>query len=348
MKRKTAFLFSILACLSLVAGAVERAFEKPAHIRALEDQGVFIHQNAITKEIWQNFIIGGLFKANAFLNFCFNADEYVLQGKVVHIPQAGAASSVTKNRSALPATISKRTDTDVTYPLDEYTTDPKLVGHAETVELSYDKMESVMQEDMAALRETVADNLIIAWCPTTASQIIRTTGTGVVAHLPSATGNRKKLVPADFKNAMTKMNGQSIPMEERYALISAQMYDQLVDSFSETQYKDFSKVLDVENGIVGQLYGFKIIMRPTVAVYNNAGTPAVKAYGAAGAATDNDVVLCWQRNAVERALGEVVPFHNPGVAEYYGDVMSFLLRMGGRIRRSDEKGVIAIVQDASA
>ena len=29
---------------------------------------------------------------------------------------------------------------------------------------------------------------------------------------------------------------------------------------------------------------------------------------------------------------------------YYGDIYSFLLRLGGRIRRADNKGVLAIVQ----
>src|SRR5690606_770561 len=154
-------------------------------------------------------------KDNQFITFAFNADEYVMQGKVVHIPQAGATAAVVKNRSSLPATVTKRTDTDITYPLDEFTTDPRLIPNADTVELSYDKMESVMSDDMNALRQTVAENCLIAWAP--ATNIIRTTGGDVLAHTPSATGNRKIFLLADLRKAMTRFNKDNVPMQDRYA-----------------------------------------------------------------------------------------------------------------------------------
>lgn len=38
-------------------------------------------------------------------------------------------------------------------------------------------------------------------------------------------------------------------------------------------------------------------------------------------------------------------FEDEGNPQYYGDIYSALVRMGGRIRREDQKGVVAIVQD---
>ncbi len=306
------------------------------------------HVAALTKEIWVQFIMGAIFKANAFLTFSFNADEHVLAGKVVHIPQAGAPSPVTKNRSSLPASVSKRSDTEVTYPLDEFTTDPRVVVNAETVELSYDKMESVTKDDMSGLRQTIAENIIIAWCPSSASQIIRTTGADTAAHMPSATGTRKGFITGDLKRAMKVFNKQDIPQEGRYAMVDADMYDQIIDSLTEKQEKDFSRAYDEKNGILGKLHTFNIIMRSTVAAYDNATTPAVKAYGASGATTDNAVCLCWHEDAVERAIGEIKAFDETDSPIYYGDIVSFLARAGGRIRRADEKGVLAIVQAAGA
>lgn len=55
---------------------------------------------AIQKEIWEKSIVEGLFAPNSFLSKAFNADEYVEAGKIVHIPQAGAASKVEKNRTS--------------------------------------------------------------------------------------------------------------------------------------------------------------------------------------------------------------------------------------------------------
>ena len=70
---------------------------------------------AIQKEIWAAAIVEGLFASNSFLSKAFNADEFVNQGKVVHIPQAGAPSGVEKNRSKLPASVERRGDDDVTF-----------------------------------------------------------------------------------------------------------------------------------------------------------------------------------------------------------------------------------------
>jgi len=301
---------------------------------------------AIQREIWEDHIEGNLFKNNEFLLASTDASQFVLQGKVVHIPQAGALPTVTKDRSSLPATVTQRTDVDITYPLNEFTTDPILIPNADTMELSYDKRESVLSEHEAALRQVTADSILIDWAP--ATSLISTTGAAVATHLTGTTGNRKKFGTADLKSAMLTLNKQNIPLEDRFALLSADMYQQLTDDLSDTLYRDFSQAFDAKNGILGKLYGFNIMMRSNVVTYTNDSTPVVNAYGATAAATDNDAVLCWQKNAVERALGDVVFYERVGDPTYYGDVYSVLIRMGARKRRSDEKGIVAILQAASS
>lgn len=301
---------------------------------------------AIQREIWEDHIEGNLFKNNEFLLASTDASQFVLQGKVVHIPQAGALPNVAIDRSSLPATVTQRTDVDITYALDEYTTDPILIPNADTMELSYNKRESVLSEHESALRQVTADNILIDWA--SAVNFVTTSGGAVTSHLTGTTGNRKLFAIDDLKNAMLMLNKQNVPVEDRYALMSADMYQQLTDSMDATQYRDFSQAFDAKDGILGRLYGFNIMMRSSVVVYNNATTPVVNAYGATGAATDNDGVLCWQKNAVERALGEVKFFERIGDPTYYGDVYSVLVRMGARKRRSDERGIVAIVQAASA
>jgi len=303
---------------------------------------------AIQKEIWQDHIEGNLFKNNEFLLASTDAGQYVLQGKVVHIPQAGAPATVVKNRTSVPATVVQRTDTDVTYVLDEFTTDPILIPNAETFELSYAKRESVLGEYESSLRQTIAENLLINWSPTGGTgTIIRTTGASTLSHLADTTGNRKKFTVNDLKNAQLQLNKQNVPMEGRYALISADMFQQLTDDMSATQYRDFSAAYDVKDGVLGRLFGFNIMMRGSVVTYDNATTPVVNAYGAAADDADNDGVLCWQISAVERALGQISFFERVGDPTYYGDIYSVGVRMGSRMRRSDAKGVVAIVQAAA-
>lgn len=305
---------------------------------------------AIQKEVWTDYIIKNLFKDNQFLQYCFNADDKVLAGKVVHIPVVGAKPEVVKNRTTLPATVVKRTDTDITYVLDEYTTTPTLIPNADTIELSYDKMDSVLGEHVETLTEDVADEVLYKWATSTGgatytAHVIRTTGAAVPAHTDSATGNRLAFVKEDLKNAQTYMNKNKIPKGDRYALVDSEMYAQLT-SDADLIKRDSGGELNLKEGVVMKLYGFNIMERSNVLVYDNTATPVVKAVGAAGAITDNAAVLCWQKNAVERAKGEVDFFENLKDATYYGDVYSALLRMGGRNRR--ETGVVAIVQAASA
>lgn len=306
---------------------------------------------AVQVEIWQKDIVSNLFADNTFMSKAFNADQYVLAGKVVHVPQAGTPAAVVKNRSELPAVAVKRADTEVNYSLDEYTTTPHVVQITEEVEASYDKRQSVISEDKQALEEAVSEEMIDKWSPgatAAATCYLRTTGDAVEAHLPSATGNRLSFTTKDVAAAAFKMNSLNVPKTERYALVDSWMYKQLLDSMSEADQIAFHKHADLANGTIGKLHGFEFYERSSVTRYTNAATPVHKAWDAAGATTDNAAAIFWQKNSVERAKGEVIALYNEKDATYYGDVMSFLVRAGGRIRRADNKGVVAVIQAASA
>ena len=160
----------------------------------------------------------------------------------------------------------------------------------------------MLSEYEASLRQTIADNLLIEWAPTsTTGTILRTAGGTVGTTLLGTTGNRKKFTVDDLKKAQLALSKQNVPMEGRYALISADMFQQLSDDMSATQYRDFSAAYDVKDGVIGRLFGFNIMMRSGVVTYNNASTPVVNAYGATPNASDNDGVLCWQAVQVVKA-----------------------------------------------
>jgi len=300
---------------------------------------------AIQKEIWMNTIVEGLFADNSFLSKSVNADEFVNDGKTVHIPNAGAASNTKKNRSSFPATVKTRNDIDLTFTLDEFTTDPVRIPHADTVELSYNKRESVIRTDRAKLINDVSEDILYQWMPASANSI-STTGSAVVAHTSGATGNRKAFTEADVSNAMTKFDEQDIPQEGRYMLIDAQMYKQLLKSLTTNEAQAFHAAVDVKKGVLGELHSFKIMKRSRVARYNAAGDKLEPT--ASGNGTDNAAVLAWHENSVCRALGEVEVFENEKDATYYGDILSFLARCGGRGMRNGVEGLLAIKQAATA
>jgi len=309
---------------------------------------------AVQSEIWVKYIMNRLWKDNGFLKLAFNDDQYVVGrgekgngGKIVHIPQPGSKPTVVKNRSSFPGTAVQRTDTDITYTLDKYTTDPTHIEEADLMEITYDKIESVFGDHAGALVETIADDMIIKWLTGIAAPNITLTsgGASALGNVTGQTGNRKVAVAGDIKKMQLAMNLQNVPKNDRYAMLESNMMDEVTESLTQTQYRDFSEQYDAKKGIVGELFGFKLMERSNVAIAAIT-TNVIDALGGAVAADDNVVSIGWQKDAVARAIGERKFFENKNDALYYGDMYSALIRAGGRRRRSDNAGVQALIKAA--
>jgi len=299
---------------------------------------------AIQKEIWTDYIAENLYKNNDFLNMCFVADDRV-NGKTVHMGSAGTAASVTRNRTVLPATVVQRTDHDNSYNIDEFTVDPTVIPNADTVELAYDKMDSVMYDTMRNLSGTVGNWMLYNWRATAAAYQVRTTGGSATTHISGTTGTRKKVLAADIQRAARVMNDLEIEETDRFCLLDAYMYDQLLSDLRFGEFRDSVKEMDLARGIIGKLYNFNIMRRGSTLTYTDADLPIARAPGAAALVTANGTALCWQKAAVERAFGDINFFEAIGLPDYYGDTYSGLVRAGGIKRRYDGKGVVAIIQD---
>lgn len=309
----------------------------------------------IPVQVFRDYIIEKLRKVNPFLAFAIIETAFVLGGAVVHIPNAGASPTVVKNRSTFPATAVQRTDSFVTYALNVFTTTPTFVTWHEENEISYDKTDSVLNDHVQTLMEAVGDDILYAWVTgiksdgtndtIPAKNIIKTTGSAVAATEDGQTGNRKAFTYADLAKAQALMNKMNVPKTDRYALLESYQYQQLIDSLSSNQMAAFQQTADIANGIVGRLAGFNILERSSVLAFNG-NTPI--APGTALGADSNLGALCWQKDSVALALGDIKPFQDDDNPQYYGDIFSAAVKAGGRCRRQDWAGVIAIVQDAVA
>lgn len=324
---------------------------------------------AVTPEIWTDYIVENLFKNNEFLLDSIDESQYVLQGSVVHVPQAGAPSRVKRNRTQLPATITRRTDVDVTYALDEFTTDPRFIPEADKAELSYDKMDSCMNEDMSYMSQVVADTMLYNWRPQYFIKASKTKSSDFLIH---GTGVRTGVCVDDFVKAKEVFNKWGIPKEDRHVVLNSEMYAQLcADVRNATNENLMTAVYDNKTGRLEKLEGFMIHERATVMLASNSTLSAVsgKPYlkwtstdltyspedyediemGETSAAnTACAIGLFWQKSMVRRAMGDTKMFENMGDPTYYGDVYSFLKRAGGRKSRGDGKGVLGIIQEYSA
>lgn len=299
---------------------------------------------AVRKELWARTIVEGLFPDDSFMTKSIDDSQYVYLGKKVHVPQAGNAPSVTKNRSSVPATAASREDSDLEYEIAEFTTDPIYIPNADNYELSYSKRESVTREARNGLMQYVATDMLMNWAPA-ASETYQTTGAAVDPHISGATGKRKSLNRHDVLRLQILFDSQNIPQKDRYLLLDAHMYGQLLSDLTESDKNMFMASADAAKGIVGNLYGFNVMKRSQVLRYSAAKAPVPVS---SDTATDLAAGLAWHQDAVSRALGDVKAFVNNDNALYYGDVLSFLVRAGGHKRRKDKKGVIALLEATSA
>ena len=295
---------------------------------------------ALQVEIWVKSIIEGLFANNTFAARSVDHSEWA-NNKTVHVPNAGAAPNVEKNRTEFPAKVTQRADVDLTYQMDEFTVDPVRIPHADEVELSYPKRESVIRQSRRKLAQDAHDSLIYDWIPAGVT-VVETLGEAVSAHTKGATGDRKKMTKKTVEELQTLFDEQDIPEEGRCILLDARMYNQLLNSMTDSERNSFLVCADPVRGVIGKYMGFDFYKRSKVAKTATDGT--VKPWNAANAATDCAAGLAWHEDCVSRALGESVLFDDEGNPLYYSDILSFLQRAGGSSIRSDKKGVILIKQ----
>lgn len=295
-------------------------------------------------KVWQTYIIEKLRRANDWLSRSSDATAKVLAGSTVYIPQAGADPTIEVNSTSYPATPIPRVDADVNYTLDIFRTVPHHVPWAELQDISYDKLDSILAQHTDSLIEAIGDSMLIRWAATTAIQEITTTGADI-APVGNQTGNRKGFSHKDLMTAMILFNTQDIPKKGRVAVIDDNMYGYFYDEMTDKQFNSFNQYANNETGMLGKLHSFDVYSRSAVLNYATA-TLTPNAYAAAQLATDNLASLCWHPNYVERAKGDIKRFVDKDRPEYYGDLTSAIVKFGGRKKRSDNKGVVSIIQGA--
>jgi hypothetical protein len=177
------------------------------------------------------------------------------------------------------------------------------------------------------------------------ANIVRTTGSARLASASAATGNRKAFLKADLRKARALMNKMNVPKENRYAVLPAEFEDDLLGD-DQVLNSQFMNQGNLPEGVVGKLYGFNIMTRATVAVYNSSVVP--KSPFSAGAAGDFSAAFCFQSDFAGAALGMVKVFANQDDPNYHGDVFSAAIIAGGSKIYENERGIVCIVEDASA
>lgn len=312
-------------------------------------------------EMWGNHIENAIIEDdNHFLTLSKKPDaENVLGGKVVHIPQSGGAREVLKNPTNFPLSVVQRIDTDVIYALDMHVTKPIRVEHLAEKELSYDKRQSILEEDLLSIKLAVAEDTLYNWTHSPAisgytgttissDQFLLTTGTDIIlASAPGGTGNRKAARTKDLQYMRKKFKDDKRWFEGlMYAMLPEQMIIDLFPPESQTTalYMQAVSKQEREAGVIYKVQGWNIMSRSSVYTIDNSNL--IKAPGAASETTDDEGALFWTPMAVEFVQGETKPMQDIDNPVWAGSIFNFLTRAGGRNRRADWKGVGVLQQAA--
>jgi hypothetical protein len=305
---------------------------------------------ALQKEQWLSDIQENLFKDNAIIARATNHDGFV-NYKTVHVPQAGSNPTISKNITSFPATITQRTDSELTYSMDTYYVQPiHIEAGQETAFLSYDKRMSILNQHISTLEDVLVNNALYKWAPSGATRQVRTTGTAVgTALAPSATGTRNAITLADILKAKSILDSENVPAAGRVLLLPSDMYNAQLLAIADVYQAQSYGTSALPSGVVTRIHGFDVMIRSTVVVYDNTATPVIKAVADSGtpssaAATDNLAALAYHPNFVAKAMGSTEVFITEQVAEYYGPIVSAMQLFGASKMRTSQTGVVAIVQ----
>jgi hypothetical protein len=287
-----------------------------------------------------------LYSDSEFIKTLTSHDGFVNNDKV-QIPTGGTLPDVEEDRSSFPITVVERTDDSVEYDLIEFSLGAIRIPEKDMKELSYDKAKSIIIQATRKLRDRIGLRALYNLAQSTAA--VETSGTAAAGLTPpSGTGNRQPLELLDLSDAAAKLDEDKVSQMNRYCILPSKVYRNFVhNNRAYLLNMDYNKNLangDISNGVVSNVYGFKMIPRAYTCVYTSGGV--LKAVGAAAAATDEWGIICYQADQACRALGNVKIYINKDDATYQADVISGTIRFNAtKMYGTTETGIVTIKQD---
>lgn len=299
----------------------------------------------IRTQVWSKMLAAALFLDNAFITKAVSHDAYVAN-HMVNLATAAVPPVVIRNRTGAVAAV-PRTDLASAYTLDEFVTTPEIIDDRIQTEVAYDKRATAVEAHAGALNDAIADHMAFYWAPTDSSAFERTTGASRTASVAGATGTRKMITLDDILRLRRALDQQRVPQENRCLLLTSEMYNDLltIDKVLSAEYNQTGKLPE---GVVNKLFGFNIYQRQQTLSYTNAATPGVRVPGAAALTTANAAALAWHPNFVARAKGVVKVFTDTDNPTEFGSIRSTLCRAGGSPLYADKRGIVALIESATA
>lgn len=269
---------------------------------------------AIEQSIWVKQIQKNFYPDSSFLKETTDFSGFV-NANMINIAEAGIDPKVLINNTTYPVPMAVRVDNNAELPLDEFATENTIVREAEKVQLSYDKVESVIFSHRLSLQTACATKAAHAIAPADHGDytpIIKTTG--------SVRNGVKSLTVADILDLKAVFDEMDAPLDGRILVLTSDHVRDLMLSDLDC----FKDIADLVNGQPKRFAGFSIYPFTKCPSYDESGQK--KAFGAASAENDRKASFAFCKSEVMRADGEFKMFSRLSDPEERGDIIGFAKR----------------------
>lgn len=226
----------------------------------------------LKKQIWTDQLMKNFYPDASFLAFSKNFTALVEYDKL-HMAEVGVDPQVFINNTTYPISVSDRIDTPIEIELDLFETENTLVRSPDLVELSYDKLDSVVYGHKQALRTSTAMKAAHAYAPnsdTPFTPVIETSGA------PTEDGF-SRLTIKDILLLKRRFDDCDIPSDNRFLVLCPRHVEDLL--LENTNI--FKDIFDLIDGKPKKFAGFSFLEFSKTAKYN-AVTKQKIAFGAVG------------------------------------------------------------------
>ena len=215
---------------------------------------------ALNKQVWTSQLMRNFYPEYLFLTYAQDFTNLVENDKI-HIPEMGADPNVLINNITYPVAVTERVDIDQEITLDEFDTENTMVRNAEAVEMSYDKVESVIYGHKQTLGATTAEKAAHAYAPTG-----NTLNTPILVTTGEDNGEGfKRMLPKDILKLSKLWNKNDIPLDDRYLVLDPDHLEDLI----EFDIKSFKDITDFVDGKPKRFGGFNILLFSKNPRYND-------------------------------------------------------------------------------
>ncbi|MGJ1363453.1 hypothetical protein ACR79B_15785 [Sphingobacterium spiritivorum] len=286
--------------------------------------------STLNKQVWIAQIMEKYYPEASFLTHAKDFSQFV-DNDIINLAEAGVDPDVLVNNTAYPINVVERTDSPLGIELDLFETENTLIRRPHTIELAYDKLESVVMGHRNSLRAKTSTKAAHAFAPqsnTVNTPILETTGDN------DGEGN-KRLIPENILKLKRKYDDLDYPLDKRFLILDPRHVEDLLIY----DLKLFKDIVDLTNGQPKRFAGFNILQFTKNPLYTSANEK--KPWGSAAVPTDKFSSFSFYGDEVMRAVGSMHMYATENDAKERGTIVGFDMRFIGMPIRN--KGIGSIL-----